>query len=245
LINQQIKHYRALNKWFGSPLGIAVADDFTGQLTPLNDYLRGETLIQLCHCGGNPWLDFLNFKHKWLVSPYFTDQPVDLVCSLNQIPINRNSVDCVIAPLTIEPFGSSHSLIDEIDRILKPMGFIILLSINPWSLWGGAMKSGLLHCFENNKIKMRTPFNMNRIFMQRGYRQCLLTNFCYIPPFNNQAIIKKLTIFNEIGKILWPFPSGFYCYIAQKYEPVSPSLLPEAIIQPVYKYKPSMQPVIN
>lgn len=229
MIEKQIKQYRALDKWFSSPLGLSVANEFSDQLKSVSDYLNGETLLQLGHCGENPWLEVLNFKRKWIVSPFALGNKVHLESAFNHIPLNRNSLDCVLAPLTFEPFGNSFSLIDEIDRVLKPMGFIVLLSINPWSLWGGAMKCGLLSCYSERYVKLRTPFNINRIFLQRGYRQCSLNNFCYIPPVNNKSLIKRLTFFEEVGKMLWPFPSGFYCYIAQKYEHIMPSLITEPV----------------
>jgi hypothetical protein len=245
-IEQQIIQYRSLNKWFQSPLGIFVANEFTHQFQLVTDYLKGEILLQLGSCGTNPWLDLLDFNHKWVLSPIIKDKNSVLNTSLNQIPLSRNSVDCVIAPLTIEPFTSSFTLIDEIDRILKPMGYVVFVSINPWSLWGGAMKCGLLSCFAEHKIKMRTSFSLNRIFLQRGYRYCALNNFCYIPPINNYKILNKLSIFNEIGKMLWPFPSGFYCYIAQKYEYISPSLIePTGVTARIDNFKTSLQPIIN
>jgi hypothetical protein len=246
LIEQQIKQYRALNEWFQSSLGLSIANEFSDQLEPVNDYLKGETLLQLGLCGDNPWLDTLNFNRKWIASPFASDNKIHLECSLNQIPLNRNSLDCVLAPLTLEPFGNNFTLIDEIDRILKPMGFIVLLSINPWSLWGVAMKCGLVHCYNDRRIKMRSPFHVNRVFLQRGYRQCALSNFCYIPPVNSKSLIKKLTFFDEVGKMLWPFPSGFYCYIAQKYEQIHPSLIVDPLVQPLTKkYKSPLQPAIN
>ena len=246
MIEEQKKQYRALNEWFQTPLGLFVAKEFSSQLEPVNSFLRGETLLQLGNCGNNPWLKTLNFNRKWIASPFALDNTISLECSLNQIPLNRNSLDCIVAPLTLEPFGNNFSLIDEIDRILKPMGFIVLVSINPWSLWGGAMKCGLLHCYKDRMIKVRTPFNVNRIFLQRGYRQCSLSNFCYIPPVNSKGLLKKLTFIDEVGKMLWPFPSGFYCYIAQKYEQIHPSLIAEPIVQPLEKeYKLPLQPATN
>lgn len=246
LIEQQIKQYRALNEWFQSSLGLFIANEFSDQLDPVNDYLKGETLLQLGLCGDNPWLTTLNFNRKWIASPFPSDSKIQLECSLNQIPLNRNSLDCVLAPLTLEPFGNNFSLIDEIDRVLKPMGFVVLLCINPWSLWGGAMKCGLVHCYNDRKIKMHSSFHVNRVFLQRGYRQCALSNFCYIPPVNSKSLIKKLTFFDEVGKMLWPFPSGFYCYIAQKHEQIHPLLIVDPLVQPLTKkYKPPLQPAIN
>ncbi|TAL58860.1 MAG: methyltransferase domain-containing protein, partial [Legionella sp.] len=222
LAESQKKMARSLNDWFQTPLGLAVAQEFTVDLGHCNDYLHAEILLQLGNCGDNPWLSSLNYQRKWVASPVLLDHPIQLKCIYNQLPLDRNSVDCVIAPLTLEPFSHNFSLIDELDRVLKPMGYVIFLCINPWSFWGAALKSGLLHCFGDHKVKLRSPFNLNRALLQRGYRQIALSNFCYIPPINNAKIIKKLTFLDEVGRMLWPFPSGFYCYIAQKYEPITP-----------------------
>lgn len=224
LIEQQKNQFSALNQWFDSFLGNTLATEFSKQLQPILTCLQGENLLQLGQCAKNLWLDQLSFSNKWIAAPFSDDQHINLVCSFNQIPLNRNSVDCILAPLTLEPFTNYLHLIEEMDRILKPMGYIVLLSINPWSLWGGATKCGMVHSFAEKKITMHTPFHINRQFMQRGYRQCLLNHFFYLPPVNNQLLLKKLSFFNEIGKMLWPFPSGFYCYIAQKYEPIAPTL---------------------
>ena len=61
--------------------------------------------------------------------------------------------------------------------------------------------------------------------LHRGYTQCALTSFYYIPPVTNEFLIRKLEFLNEMGKMVWPFPAGFYCLIMQKYQPCSPSLL--------------------
>lgn len=246
LIEYQIKQYRALNNWFQTPLGRSVAQEFITDLDSVKEFLKGDTLLQLGSCGENSWLNEFLFSNKWIASPFPLDIKNHLECSLNQIPLARNSIDCVLAPLTLEPYGNNHSLIDEIDRVLKPMGYIVFLSINPWSLWGGAMRIGLLKCYNNHAVKMRTAFNLNRILLQRGYRQCSLSNFCYIPPVTNRTIINKLTFLDEVGKMLWPFPSGFYCYIAQKYQVITPTLIAEPVDQPIpQEYKSPLQPALN
>ncbi|MBI2786385.1 MAG: methyltransferase domain-containing protein [Legionella longbeachae] len=244
LIEQQIKQYCALNKWFKSPLGLFAAHEFLVNLESNAGYSSGDTLLQLGNCGDNLWLKKFNYSRKWIASPFSKANHIHIECALNLLPLDRNSVDCIIAPLTLEPFGNSFSLFDEIDRVLTPMGFVIFLSINPWSLWGGAMKAGVLHCYSNQKIKMRTPFSLNRVFLQRGYRQYSLSNFCYIPPVNNTTLIKKFTFLDEIGKMLWPFPSGFYCYIAQKYQLIEPSLRVKSVEKSIKDYQPHLQPVI-
>ncbi len=245
LIGQQIKQYRALNKWFQSPLGLFAAHEFAVNLESVHELLSGETLVQLGNCGDNVWLKKLKFAHQWVASPFALANKIQFESELNQLPLSRNSIDCLVAPLTLEPFNNSITLIDEIDRVLKPMGFVVLLCINPWSLWGGAIKYGMLNCYRDRTIKMRTPFNLNRLFIQRGYRQVSLTNFCYIPPVNSASLIKKLTFLDEIGKMLWPYPSGFYCYIAQKYQIIQPSLFVSPISSPISDYQLPLQPATS
>ena len=245
LIEQQVKQLNALNEWFQSALGLSVADEFKKQLHPVLNYLKGDTLLQLGHFTHNSWLGELQFNRKWLASPYYIKDDNLLVCSLNHIPLPRNSLDCVVVPLSLEPFNDSLNVVDEIDRVLKSMGYVVFLSLNPWSLWGGAIKSGLLNCYAEKEIKMQTAFHLNRLFIQRGYRQCSLNNFYYIPPVNSRTLIKKLSFFNEIGKMLWPFPSGFYCYIAQKYEAIGPSLVAEEVLQSIPKDYNASLPVTN
>ncbi len=245
LIEQQKKQYTALNRWFQSALGEAVTQECIKQFAPLHEYLKGDSLLQLGSCGDNLWLDAFGFKNKWIASPIAVHEHTDLACSFYQLPLNRNSIDCLIAPLTLEPFFNASVLIDEIDRVLTAMGYVILISFNPWSLWGAAMKCGLLGCYANNKVKMRTPFSLNRMFIQRGYRQCSLSHFCYTPPVNNAAILKKLAFFDGIGKMLWPFPSGLYCYIGQKYEYIEPQPIIEPIIEPLKMYSAQASTVLR
>lgn len=245
LIEQQISHYQALNDWFKTPLGFYVAEEFAAELKRCHAYLRGDALLQLGNCADNLWLDTLAFKRKWIASPFDKSLPIQLQCSLNQIPLARNSLDCIVAPLTLEPFGASNSLLDEIDRVLKPMGFIVFLGINPWSLWGVGMKSGLLTCYADRQVKMRTPFQLNRVLLQRGYSQLSLTHFCYLPPVNNKSIIKKMTFLDEVGKMIWPYPAGFYCYIAQKYQHIRPSVIPLSLRQPIKGFPSVLQPALN
>lgn len=228
-MKQKIKHFRALNKWFSTPLGINLANEFTRELKRSKDYLRGETLLQLGSCGNNQWLKQLNYIHKWVATPFSIKSANHIECTINHLPIDRSSVDCIIAPLTLEAFSGNFNLLDEIDRVLNPMGHVVFLGINPWSLWGAAIKLGRLDLYNDRITKMRTATNINRAFTQRGFNQRLLTTFCYIPPINNPNIINHLSFLDEVGKMIWPFPSGVYCYIAQKYELITPSLTRKSV----------------
>lgn len=222
---EQAIKYSALDHWFQTPQGLRAAIAFASELKAPSELFSGNILLQLGNCGDNLWLPELNFRNKWIVSPCESAPKSALLASLTTLPIDRGCVDCVIAPLTMEAFSQDKNPLDEIDRVLKPMGYVVFFGVNPWSFWGAALRWGGLPCFGNRKGMLTSSLSLKRALLSRGYSQCMLKSFYYIPPLTNKKLIRNLEFFNEMGKMIWPFPAGFYCFIAQKYEPASPSLL--------------------
>jgi len=242
LLDEQANKYRALDDWFQLPQGRHVAQAFACELAHVSDQISGRKLLQLGSCGENLWLPELRFRHKCLISPCIVPHKSLIISSLAALPIERDSIDCVIAPLTFEAFAGSKNPLDEIDRILKPMGYAIFFGINPWSFWGAALRWGGLACFgHGSTATLISSLAIRRMMLQRGYRQCALSSFYYIPPVTSEFLIQKLTFFNEMGKMVWPFPAAFYCFIAQKYEPCSPSLLTKLYKSALVVPKPTLQ----
>jgi hypothetical protein len=69
-----------------------------------------------------------------------------------------------------------------------------------------------------------SSLSLKHDMLSRGYSLCLLDSFYYIPPVANRKWIHYLEFLNEVGKMVWPFPAGFYCLVMQKYQPIGPSL---------------------
>lgn len=228
LLNEQFKLYSALDEWFNTPRGKHVAHAFTAELSHVQDQLKSKNLLQLGGCGENDWLKTLTFQNKWIVHPGPATQRVNIYASLTKIPLARDSIDCILAPLTMEAFARGKNPLDEIDRILKPMGYVVFLGINPFSFWGLSLRCGHLGCFGLTVRWPTSAFTLKRMMMQRGYRQCALMSFYYIPPVKSDFLIRKLTFINEMGKMLWPFPSAFYCLIMRKHQicPFTPLIAP-------------------
>ncbi len=223
--DEQVIKYNALDAWFKTPQGLRVAKAFTAELKIVKEFLQGRRLVQLGSCGDNAWLSVLNFRQKWLLSPCETASKAHVLTSLTSLPIDRNSMDCVVAPLTIEAFGLDKNPLDEIDRILKPMGYAIFFGVNPISFWGAALRFHRMECFGKTASTLTSSLSLKHSMVSRGYTQCLLKSFYYIPPVAHKKLIHRLEFFNEMGKMIWPFPAGFYCFIVQKYQTAHPSLL--------------------
>lgn len=225
LETQSIK-YRSLDEWFLSDQGTRVAQAFAYELQHFRSLIMGNTLLQLGYCGDNLWLSSLRFRHKWIVTPYFELQKTTFSAPMDELPLERNSVNCVIAPLAMEAFSKAKNPLNEMDRVLKPMGYLIILGVNPISCWGASLKWGHLACFGRAKSTLMSSFTIKRDLMHHGYVQCAHLGFYYIPPIFHGRLLKTMAFFNEMGKMLWPFPAGFYCLILQKREPGQSPIIP-------------------
>lgn len=229
VFDEQVLKYRSLENWFATPQGLRVASAFSEELTPLHDEIYGTSLLQLGSCGDNIWLDSFRYKNKWIITPFFEKNQPLVNASLTAIPLTRESIDCVVAPLTMEAFSKERNPLDEIDRILKSMGYVIFLGIHPWSFWGFSLKWGKLSCFANARVSLTSSFCLKHAMLERGYRQCFYSSFHYLPPVTQKTLIEKLSFINQMGKMIWPFPAGFYCLIVQKYQFHEPDLSLEAV----------------
>ncbi|KTC69349.1 methyl-transferase [Legionella birminghamensis] len=215
-----------LDEWFSTEPGLTVSKAFYQELHPLKDLLHGECLLQLGSCGQNEWLPLLRYQHKWIATPHFNAASSTFISALDQLPLDRNSVDCVLSPLTLEGTLSRVNL-DEIDRILKPMGYAVFIGINPVSLWGARLRWSNDFCFGHTKSYPRSAFSIKRGMLHRGYVQCHLSYFHYIPPCDDPLWIQRLQILNHLGKMISLVPSGFYCLVMKKFqeEPIQPQFL--------------------
>jgi len=241
ILDEQATKYRLLDDWFRTPQGLRVAHAFSVELMKFHDVLKGDNLLQMGLCGDNLWLTSLRFRHKWLASPCGLPKPA-LVTSLNALPIDKNSLDCVIAPLMLEAFLHEKNPIDEIDRVLKSMGYVVFFGVNPWSFWGAALRFGRAGCFGRIHGTLTSSFSLKYTMSERGYRQCSLSNFYYIPPVKNKYLIRSLEFLNVMGKMIWPFPPAFYCLVFQKHQPCLSSWLVDLAKEQPFVLRGSLQP---
>lgn len=216
----------SLDAWFLTPQGRAVAQAWIEHLTTVQSSctdLRGGLLLQIGACGDNLWLTHLPYRRKFIIAtdspPQITAQPTQVSSLVKPLPFAEASADCIVAPMTLETIPWSNHPLDEIDRILKPMGYLLLLSVNVWSLWGLAMRLGGVSCFSALGGRGVSIYRLKRALIHRGYTIHCLEAFHYIPPVMGEKMIERLVIFNEFGKMVTLFPGGFYGVVAQKYVP--------------------------
>ena len=216
-LDEQRHRYCALNDWFKTPQGHYLGEAFAARFSQFNQHLNQDTLLQLGLCGTNSWLPN-TYKKTWLCTPCLDTSHATFIASPEALPLPRNSVDVVVAPMMLEVFGQYKAPWDEIDRVLSPMGHVIFFGINPMSLWGAALACRRLSVLGHAKMMPHSSLLLKRAFSNRGYQQQSFESFYYVPPLQSEKWIQKCFFLNEMGKMMSLFPAGFYCLVMQKYQ---------------------------
>lgn len=228
LSQRQDSQLLALDQWFYTPQGTWVGHAWAAELDAFKSYLSGEQLLQIGSCGRNLWLPSLSYQNIRILGAR-QDSSASFNGLVNALPIDRDTMDCIVAPFSMELFFKNKNVLDEFDRVLKPNGYLIVFGVNPWSLWGGALKFKSIPEFSKVSISLTSSFIVRRAFQNRHYMICNHRSFYYIPPVRESNLIARLEFFNEVGKMAWPCPPGFYCMIMQKRQWHEPNRIVRAV----------------
>ena len=234
-------NFRSLDDWFYTSVGKKVSYAIINEIGQLFENFLGKNILQIGSCGLNHLTEKFHYHHQLILTPFTLSQGQQIVSDMLTIPLEKNSVDCVIAPFSIEIIRDVNHTLFEFDRVLKPEGFLIIVGINPWSLWGAAYKLGLLDQLSHALRKLYSSLTLKRILSHHDYQQVSHSNFYYIPPIFNEVYLGKLEFMNQIGKMLWPFPSAFYCLVMKKVIP-GPSGLSYVLDQKIFQNQKSRIP---
>jgi SAM-dependent methyltransferase len=134
-------------KWLQGALGSALLAAEAELLSGVLDDVFGLELLQLgCWGPSRALLTGSRTRRQTLLAEEAAPGGcVDLRARLTALPVQRDSVDAVLLPHTLEFEADPQAVVREADRVLTGEGQLIVLGFRPFSLWGlraGASRSG-------------------------------------------------------------------------------------------------------
>ncbi len=164
---------------------------------------------------------------RWLAQQEFDDAPPspDLAFDSRAWPWAAESLDLVVLPHTLERSADPHACLREVERVLRPEGRVVILGLNPASLW--AVRQNLARV--NGRMLGRPP----RLYLPEegeyiGYwrlRDWLrLLSFevdraqfgCYRPPLLSDPWLARWQWIEKPGGKWWTVLGALYGVIAVK-----------------------------
>ena len=214
---------QAWNAWLASPAGQYVMRWETEQLSRTVVDMFGYYALQL----GFLELDALSanrMPHRLRVSTGLgtladsVPAPDLLVSGFAELPLDSQSVDLVVLPHQLEFSEDPHQILREVDRVLRPEGRLVVVGMNPLSLWG------LRQSLPRRPFNPFLPPGGQLIGMPRLRDWMKLLSFeidsghygCYAPPCRTQKWLDRMQFMERAGDRWWPICGAVYMVSAVK-----------------------------
>lgn len=134
-------HYpQSVRSWLGTALGEALLGEEGRLVEKALDGIFGEHCLQLGLWGeANAFLKHARTQRKWLIdvgAPAANAREPEFVGQFHNLPVQNDSIDCVILPHVLDYSDRPHEVLREVDRVLTAHGHVVILGFKTGGLWG-------------------------------------------------------------------------------------------------------------
>ncbi|CAA0119373.1 Uncharacterised protein [Halioglobus japonicus] len=124
-----------LECWYARQNGQYLLEETRVAIQTLLDTSFGYHILQLGVSGGRPLCSDSPINHQ-LYCAQHSGEGVALVAAPEELPLESDSVDTIIAHHCLEFASNPHQVLREIQRVLTPQGQLLVVGFNPYSLFG-------------------------------------------------------------------------------------------------------------
>jgi SAM-dependent methyltransferase len=234
----------ALDQWWHTPSGYYLSAWEQAQFDAIVPNVFGYYALQL----GMPQLDALahnRMPHRWLGLTLMDDaahlsashtthtgkQGIFVVDS-TALPFQNDCLDLIVLPHTLELSSDAHATLREVARVLRPEGRLVIVGLNPLSLWTlKRLQTQFLSRF--SRIWPRTSSEIQfQKFPNEGHflshwrllDWLQLLDFeieklhlgIYQPAMSSAAWLERSEWMNRLGHRWWPMFGAVYLVVATK-----------------------------
>lgn len=196
--------------WFDSPAGQQLLDQERRVIGQELSRCFGSYLV---HYGpfANAAIEPQKIKRSVRLGPPLAG--VEIVCEEQSWPIGEHAADVVVVQHGLDFSLSPHALLREAARSVRPGGHLLIVGVNPWSVWGA---SRLLSRRALRHARCIRPTRVGDWLNLLGFALEKRRFGCYCPPLSSgqwQARLSPLEIAGEQMKLP---TGGFYLLVARK-----------------------------
>lgn len=164
----------SLRSWFATSMGQAILRREIPLIETLREDCSGEISLTVSPMGSGRWGKTPGAKLEIRLLPGVRSMRMDygeghslLASDLEEIPLPDNSVDFILLHHTLEYADNPHNVLREAARVLAPRGHLLIVSFNPWSLFG-------LRASVERLVRLSVPWAHHRLSTAR------LTDWLYL-----------------------------------------------------------------
>lgn len=208
-----------LRHWFDHPAGRSLLQAELGWLGQWLPGLFGYHIMQLGQPGG---IDLLQASrighhiHTAVASSAAAGTQAGLYCREDHLPLAADSVDVLVLPHVLEFENSPHQVLRECQRVLIGNGYILIVTFNPWSLWG---LWRLCLGWRSDPPWSGRYYSATRLqdwLRLLDFEVLEVRKMYYRPPLQHVTMQNRLAFMEHLGHWCWPWWGGVHAIVAQK-----------------------------
>ncbi len=124
-----------LESWYSGGHGPYLLDETHGLLQKHLETAFGYHILQLGPLRGHSLIGDSRINHR-IFAGNRPGAGVGLICDSDELPLESDSVDVIVAHHCLEFSANPHQVLRELQRVLTPQGHLLLVGFNPVSLRG-------------------------------------------------------------------------------------------------------------
>jgi len=208
-----------LESWYARDNGVYLLQSVRDALESLLDTSFGYHILQLGLTAGQPLFEASPINHRIYVG-MSAGEGINLVSDAQELPLESDSVDAVIAHHSLEFTDNPHQVLREIQRVLTPQGQLLLIGFNPYSING--LNTRLRGMSRHSLWRQHHPVSEHRLRDWLHLLGCEVqdcTRLYGLPPVGGKRLRALLTRWDQWGNRHNLPVGGVYILRAIKQQP--------------------------
>lgn len=123
------------SEWFEVGGGRALLREERRRVRQALDSIFGDQFLQVGQWGGQTFSAYSRTRRA-ATAEVSVAEGIDFVTAPDCLGVANDSVDVVLLPHVLETHDDPHGVLREVERVLRSDGHVIILGLNPVSLWG-------------------------------------------------------------------------------------------------------------
>jgi SAM-dependent methyltransferase len=132
----------------------------------------------------------------------------DVVLDFDALPFESNSLDLLVLPHTLEHAANPHHRLREAHRVLRAEGRLMVLGLNPTSLWG--LRQRLGRSFLPEAGEFLGYWRLRDWLQVLGFEFADAQFGCWRPPLQRESWLANWQFMDRLGATWWPVLGAAY-----------------------------------
>lgn len=195
--------------WFRQMPGLMVANEEKTALNRILKTMRGNDLLQIGSIGDASLIEQTHVLRSFCIETHANTchSPLFIQANTDCLPVQSDSMDIVLLMHSLESTYHPKLILEEVYRVLRPYGQLIIFGFNRWSLWQ-LYRLWMQKKYYAEMKKCYSAWEIKRLLCATDFTILQERTLCFRPLLKNRAHARAFFFLEPLGQFLLPDYGG-------------------------------------